>query len=729
MGVRCQFTRSLLPAVLLALPGGLVAQGPCASAPGKAPSADLYCIALLPGAQGGNAAGTAQLDWIAGPFTVAVGPDGTHRWHLTFTLRDLPPLPAGPRAGYVAWAADPSFTIVRRLGVVREGATRVGPVELDRFLVLVSAEPDTAATERQGPLILRGESAGNRMRPADNYEFFLGSLGRTVNPAAPPAGDHAHHGHHAAAGPDSAGWQDHPMYPGLTMLPAEMALRPGTRAWLPPEAAEAPLARARQVVTLRDGDTLDLEAGIVRRQIGGREYTMFGFNGSYPGPLLNVPQAAEITVRFRNRLPQPTTVHWHGLRLDHRFDGVPDLNQPPVGPGSSFTYQLRFPDAGIYWYHPHMREDIQQDLGLYGNIFVRPYRADAYGPAHREEFLILDDLLLGDDGSLVPWGLELPTHAAMGRFGNTMLVNGEAGWSTTARQGEVVRLFLTNAANTRTFNLSFGPGARMKVVGSDLGNYGAEHWVESVVIAPAERYVVDVRFERPGPVAMVNRVRAIDHLFGRYFDAVDTLGVVAVAATPASPDLGASFATLRTDRVAAEEMAAVVRAHQGKPPERTLELRVQFDSLPFVSRRLMQEDSTYFNPVEWEGTMAGMNWATTTAQAKWTLRDPALGQDNMAIPWTFRVGDQVRIRLANVREVVHGMQHPIHIHGQRFLVLAVNGEPNPSPVWKDTVLVPSGGAVDVVVEMSNPGPWMVHCHIAEHLQAGMMMVFNVEAQP
>ena len=119
-----------------------------------------------------------------------------------------------------------------------------------------------------------------------------------------------------------------------------------------------------------------------------------------------LPQGAEVTVRFRNALPMPTTVHWHGLRLDARFDGVPDLYQPAVEPGGAFTYTLRFPDGGIYWYHPHVREDVQQDLGLYGNIFVKPARADAYGPAHREEFLILDDLLIDEQG-LVPWGRDV----------------------------------------------------------------------------------------------------------------------------------------------------------------------------------------------------------------------------------------------------------------------------------------------------------------------------------
>src|SRR2546422_1179115 len=127
---------------------------------------------------------------------------------------------------------------------------------------------------------------------------------------------------------------------------------------------------------------------------------------------------------FPNRLPESTTVRWHGIRLDNRFAGVSYLTQPAVPPGGAFTYRVRFPDSGIYWYHPHVREDVQQELGLYGSILVRPTAGEDYGPANREEVLMLDDLLIGDAG-LVPLGKESPTHALMGRFGNALLVNGE----------------------------------------------------------------------------------------------------------------------------------------------------------------------------------------------------------------------------------------------------------------------------------------------------------------
>jgi FtsP/CotA-like multicopper oxidase with cupredoxin domain len=265
----------------------------------------------------------------------------------------------------------------------------------------------------------------------------------------------------------------------------------------------------------------------------------------------------------------------------------------------------------------------------------------------------------------------------------------------------------------------------MKVVGSDAGRYEHEAWIESVVIAPAERYVVVVRFDRPGDVALVNRVRGLDHFFNRFFFEADTLGVVHVAASAAHPDLATSFAVLHTDAA----MAADVGRYRGdfdRPPDRTLVLTVETHGLPFVTRQLMQMDSAYFAPVEWAGTMPGMNWAATTDQVRWVLRDPATGKENMDIGWIFKRGDRVKLRLVNERVSLHAMQHPIHIHGQRFLVLAVNGVRNTNLVWKDTVLVPAGAAVDVLVDLSNPGRWMLHCHIAEHLAAQMMTAFTVQ---
>jgi FtsP/CotA-like multicopper oxidase with cupredoxin domain len=234
-----------------------------------------------------------------------------------------------------------------------------------------------------------------------------------------------------------------------------------------------------------------------------------------------------------------------------------------------------------------------------------------------------------------------------------------------------------------------------------------------------------VRFEKPGEVALVNRVRALDHLYGRFFSETDTLGTVQVGARAATPSLAAAFATLRPDSATRTDIARY-RAHFARPADKTLVLTMEATNLPFFTRQIMQLDSIFFTPVEWSGTMPGMNWAATGDEVRWILRDPATGKENMDIDWSFRRGDVVKIRLVNERRSFHGMQHPIHLHGQRFLVLAVNDVPNTNLVWKDTVLLPAGATADILVDLTNPGRWMLHCHIAEHLSAHMMMAFTVQ---
>jgi suppressor of ftsI len=678
----------------------------------------------VPGLPG--VAARIELSRRPGPFTVDVAPDGRPRTLLILTAQGLPPADSlGGYRGFVAWIAPPSMDSVVRLGPVTNGRTVLGTTELEKFTVLVSAERDVRGREPVGRIVLRGQSPATRLFPPDLMQFSIGSM--LPHAATGGTTPHMHDGMATDMTGDTtadtalARWTGVPMPRGLTMLPAEMALRPDAEAWLPPPSA--PAMRVHQAVHLVSGDTLRLEAGLVRRTLAGRALTMFAFNGQQPGPLIEVARGAEITVVLTNRLPQPTTVHWHGVRLDNPNDGIPDLTQPPVPPGGEFTYRLRFPDAGIYWYHPHVREDVQQGLGLYGNILVRPGGGSGYGPANREAVLMLADVLL-DGGRPVPYGRDSPTHALMGRFGNLLLVNGEPRYRLRVARGEVVRFYLTNAASARTMNLSF-PGARMKVVGADVGPFEREAWVRSVVIAPAERYVVHVRFDRPGPVALVNRVRGLDHLYGRFFDEIDTLGVVEVGSRRVARDLGSGFTPLRRDAGATAEIERFRRAASGAPV-RTLVLALEAPGIAPVTRRLMQLDSIYFPPVEWSGTMPMMNWAATGRQLRWILRDPATGREDMDIDWHLRRDEPVRIRLVNPRESVHAMQHPIHLHGQRFLVLAVNGVPNDDLAWKDTVLVPAGAAVDILLDPSNPGRWMAHCHIAEHLSAGMMMGFTVE---
>jgi len=262
----------------------------------------------------------------------------------------------------------------------------------------------------------------------------------------------------------------------------------------------------------------------------------------------------------------------------------------------------------------------------------------------------------------------------------------------------------------------------MKLVATDAGPFAHEAWIESVVIAPAERYVVDVQFDRTGEFALLNKVIGLDHLFGRFFPMVDTLGIASVSPQRVSRDLSKAFAALRRR----PPPFAAASSFMTRPPDHTLVLTLKTQGLPYITERLMQLDSIYFAPVEWGGTMPMMNWASTGRQVRWVLKDPATGHENMDIAWQFHRGEPAKIRLVNERRAFHGMQHPIHLHGQRFLVLAVNGVPNEDLAWKDTVLVPAGAVVDILLDTANPGEWMLHCHIAEHLSAGMMMHFTVD---
>lgn len=669
------------------------------------------------------------LSFAPSPFTVSVNAGGHFRYEAVIDVQGLPdPSSLGPYSTYVAWVTTPSFFPEVRLGEVGNGAWPLGLIDFDKFVILVSAESGADAPERSGPLVLRGESPSTRMYPADMMEFLVGSgsgLRQAVAgdpPQGPMEGMAMAHGH-AAGG----GWTRPAMPAGVTMLPALMELEaPTATAWLPSvdDPADVPRVRPRQLERLVDGDTLRLEAGYVRRRLRGEDRIMYGFNGQIPGPLIQTDEAATITVQFVNRIDWATTIHWHGIRIDNASDGVPGLTQDPVQPGDSFTYTIHVPDAGIYWYHPHHREDILKDLGLAGNLMVRPADESIYGPVHREEVLMLDDILFADQ-DLMPFGAERASHALMGRFGNQMLVNGEPEYGMEARAGEVVRFFLTNVSNTRTFNVSFG-GAEAKVVGADIGLYEREERAESLILAPAERVIAHVRFPDSGTVPIVNRVVGIDHLGGQFFEEADTLGVVTVTGSPAQPDLSGAFQALREHLFVQEEIEQYREAMAG-PVDRELVLTMRHDSLPFVVERLMQFDSAYFHPVEWSGTMPMMNWNATSAQVEWVLRDPTTGRENMDIGWSFRVGDVVKVRVHNERRAFHAMQHPLHIHGQRFLVLSVNGRPTDNRVWKDTVLVPVGGSVDLLLELSNPGAWMMHCHISEHLEAGMRSVFHVAA--
>jgi suppressor of ftsI len=489
-----------------------------------------------------------------------------------------------------------------------------------------------------------------------------------------------------------------------------------------------PDAKESQVVELKNGDTYNLTANIVKKNINGHEVKMLAYNGMIPGPTIKVPQGAEVTIHMTNNIDVATTLHSHGVRLDNAFDGVPDVTQKAIPPGGSFDYKIKFPDAGVYWYHPHINEPYTQQLGMYGNYIVVPSDPNYWPAVNSEVPVTLSDILIGSDGNPTLFSKAGTDYALMGRFGNVMLTNGSTDYELSVKKGEVVQFDLNNTANTRTFNFTI-PGAKMKLVGADSGRYESETFVDSVVLAPSERAIVDVYFPVSGTFPIEHKTP----------DKTYPLGNVTVAPDRVAQSYASQFSQLRTnaDMVAT---ASALAPYFDKPADKKLTLTVDLGAgmnMGSGGSQMMMSDGTMMSSgsmkmgasdtdkIEWEDTMGVMSTMSDGNNVKWKIVDKATGKANGDIDWNFKLGDKVKIEIYNDPNSPHPMQHPIHFHGQRFIVLSINGVKNTDLVWKDTVLVQKGDTVDILLDASNPGTWMAHCHIAEHLSDGMMFMFKV----
>ena len=370
-----------------------------------------------------------------------------------------------------------------------------------------------------------------------------------------------------------------------------------------------------------------------------------------------------VVVRLKNSLPEPTTIHWHGLRVPAAMDGTETV-QHPVQPGKTFEYRFVVPDAATFWYHPHTNETVQLEKGLYGAFVVR----DPGDPAvDGERVLVLDDLKLDRAGRLAPFGGRKERHD--GRRGDVWLVNGRIAPNLEMAAGQIERWRFVNASSSRYACLSIGRRT-LSIIGTDGGLIGAPVDAQQVLLTPGERVDIAV-----GPFAQgeVITIDAVPYSRGMIAEEAGTYASVRVG--PSRPSVAHISSTLRHIEPLASDHAT---------PTREVHLQGRMSLRRGVDLRIDGQAHHHADPV--------------------------------------RVGDLQVWDIVNDTR----MDHPFHLHGFFFQVLDVDGEPPPFLSWKDTVNIPAKGRVRIAwTPDDRPGSWMYHCHILEHHAAGMMAHFDV----
>ena len=412
--------------------------------------------------------------------------------------------------------------------------------------------------------------------------------------------------------------------------------------------------------------------------------TVWCYNGAVPGPVLHARQGDRLKVTVTNRLAEPTTVHWHGLRVPNAMDGVPYVTQPPIAPGADFDYDFTLADAGTYWYHPHFNSSVQVGRGLAGALIIEepsPPRVD------RDLVWVLDDWRL-DRKAAIAANFAHPhdlTHA--GRIGNTATLNGRVRDTVAVRAGERLRLRLINVANARVFGLRF-EGLKPRIIALD-GHPVAPHAPpgDMVVLAPAQR--ADVILDLTG--APGSRSRVIDAYYRR----------------------------------AAYRLVDLAYGDQTPLRKTPADWPVALKPNPLAEPKL---DGAAYHKVMLEGgamsaMLARRFRANRNTREFWFMNGAAMTEmKTKAKPLL-----TLKRNTSHVLDLVNDtrFEHPMHLHGHAFRVLAVNGKPAPHKPWRDTVLVPPQGSARIALQADNPGDWMFHCHVLEHQAAGMMGIVRV----
>ena len=413
---------------------------------------------------------------------------------------------------------------------------------------------------------------------------------------------------------------------------------------------------------------------------GGTPLAVWSYNGTTPGPTLRVRLGETVRVAFSNHLPDETTIHWHGVRVPNGMDGVPHATQPPVAPGGTFVYEFTPKDAGTFWFHPHVRSSEQVERGLYGVLIVE----DREPPPYAQDVVwVLDDWLLGADRQL-DTRFNTP-HDLMhdGRWGNVVTVNGRTDTTLAVRAGDRIRLRLLNASNGRIYVpdlAALGDGVR--IIAVDGLYLRAPIPPGRFELAPGNRVDLDVTF-----AGAESRVIPIRDTFTRE---------------------GHTLATILVDDIAPPAPAFPSPAHAVVPTWADALATPVTHELRLAARR---------------GGPFGLEW---------TLNGVAFAGHEAAAPAAHAAHDHASFRLprgrfAHLRFVNESARlHPIHLHGMFFKLLARNGTPVDEGFFRDTVLVHGKETVDVGLVPLDAGSWMLHCHILEHAEAGMMTMIAVD---
>lgn len=399
------------------------------------------------------------------------------------------------------------------------------------------------------------------------------------------------------------------------------------------------------------------------------------FNEAVPGPVIEAWLGDTVRVHFTNDLAFETSLHWHGLRVTPAMDGIMQAMEDPIQPGESFDYEFKLQDAGFYWFHTHMDTATTIEAGLYAPIIV--HAPDEMAP-DCDQPMVLDDVLLSED-TLQIAPPDTSMMQLMGRLGNRLLVNGRSDRRYAWTKGQTTLWRFVNASNARYWNL-YMEDHQLLVVGTDGGFLAEPYAVDSLVIAPGERYMVVV--EATGNVGQSYRLmnkRFQLHEEGGDMIEPDPLGdgdnVVATIVYGDGEAVGSGW-TQPTPDVPAWASAVENLGH----------------------RWVLAED---------------MMGGTVTIDGEAWPNVPMVEVAG-AVDTTFEVENSSE------------MHHPFHIHGNRFQVIDVGGErPSYGAGWKDTFDIPPRTTLTVVSALDNPGEWMYHCHILEHGDGGMAGLMTV----